>query len=91
MLWDSGVDTGLYIWKPNATIGEQVLYANGHKIDVVVVLGPDEVQHNTVLLKDISAIKISRIDIIDRDEYRRLRKRDKLPYRRVRCAKRLRK
>ena len=70
-LRDNGVAAEMYIGRSGVTMSEQMSYANERGVHIAVILGPDEVQNNTVSLKDLSAGKVSREGIADREEYRK--------------------
>jgi histidyl-tRNA synthetase len=70
-LRDNGIATEMYIGQPNATMSEQMSYANERGIGIAVILGPDEVRDRTVSLKNLTAGKIEREGIADKAEYRK--------------------
>lgn len=70
-LREHDIATELYLGKPDATVSEQLSYANERCIPVAILLGPDEVQNQTVSLKDLVAGKRQREGVGDREEYRK--------------------
>jgi histidyl-tRNA synthetase len=70
-LRDNDIATEVYLGKPEATVSEQLSYANDHAIPVAIILGPDEVTNHTVSLKDLVIGKKGREGVSDREEYRK--------------------
>jgi len=68
----SRIPSELYLGEPGATVSQQLAYANEKGVPVAILLGPDEIESDTVAIKDLIVGKKERSDVEDREQFRSL-------------------
>ena len=69
-LRSNGIAAEVYLGKKNVSMSKQLAYANDKGIAVAAILGSDEIESNTIALKDLAMGKEKRADIAEREQYR---------------------
>ena len=70
-LRSSGIAAEIYLGKKNPSMSVQLAYANDKGIPIAAILGSDEIEANTIALKDLAMGKEQREGIAEREEYRK--------------------